>query len=121
VPLAAVLAGKIDIRNKKTCILVSGGNVDIPLIDRILNRALINQGRRYEFKVKVLDRYGETEKLVKLITEARANILFLTQTMYNSDLGINMQEMTFVIECSDMEHRNDVREKLQEAGYEITR
>ncbi|MDR1834291.1 MAG: threonine ammonia-lyase [Fusobacteriaceae bacterium] len=118
-PLAAVLAGKVDCRNKKVCVLISGGNVDIPLIDRILNRALINQGRRYEFRVKVQDRYGEAERLVRLITESRANILFLTQTMYNSDLGINMQEITFVIECSDMEHRNRVKELLRQAGYEI--
>ncbi|MDR1832361.1 MAG: threonine ammonia-lyase [Fusobacteriaceae bacterium] len=118
-PLAAVLAGKIDCRGKKTCVLVSGGNVDIPLIDRILNRALINQGRRYDFRVKVPDRYGELEKLVKLITESRANILFLTQTMYNNNLGITMQEITFVLECSDREHKQSVREKLRAGGYEL--
>jgi threonine dehydratase len=119
-PFAAVLANKIDCKNKKTCVLVSGGNVDITLIDRILNRALINQGRRFEFRVKVLDRYGETEKLVKLITECRANILYITQSMYNRDLGINMQEITFVIECSDMIHRNMVRDKILKAEYIIS-
>lgn len=118
-PLAAVLAGKIDCRNKKVCIIISGGNIDITLIDRIVNRALINQGRRFEFKVNVCDRCGETEKLLKLITQNKANILFLTQNMYSADLGINMQEMRLVLECSDNNHKNLIASKIREAGYEI--
>lgn len=118
-PLAAVLAGKINCKGRKTCVVVSGGNIDVNLIERVLNRALLNEGRRYEFKVKVHDRFGETEKLLRLITQNRANILFITQSMYNIELGITMQEVTLVIECSDMEHRNSVIEKIKEAGYEI--
>ncbi|MFV0580251.1 MAG: threonine ammonia-lyase, partial [Fusobacterium ulcerans] len=89
------------------------------LIERVLNRALINAGRRYEFKVKVHDRFGETEKLLNLITQNRANILFITQSMYNVELGITMQEVTLVIECSDMAHRDAVKAKIIEAGYDI--
>lgn len=118
-PLAAILAGKVKCVGKKVCAVVSGGNIDVNLIERVLNRALINEGRRFEFKVKVHDRFGETEKLLKLITKNRANILFITQSMYNIDLGINMQEITLVIECSDIEHRNNVIVKIKEAGYEI--
>ena len=118
-PLAAVLAGKIDCQNKKVCIIISGGNIDITLIDRIVNRALITQGRRFEFKVNVSDRCGETEKLLKLITENKANILFITQSMYSADLGINMQEMRLVLECSDNDHKNIIATKIRAAGYEI--
>ena len=118
-PLAAILAGKVDCKGRKTCAVVSGGNIDVNLIERVLNRALINAGRRYEFKVKVHDRFGETEKLLSLITQNRANILFITQSMYNGELGITMQEVTLVIECSDMAHRDSVRAKIIEAGYEI--
>ena len=118
-PLAAILAGKVECKGKKTCAVVSGGNIDVNLIERVLNRALINAGRRYEFKVKVHDRFGETEKLLNLITQNRANILFITQSMYNVELGITMQEVTLVIECSDMAHRDAVKAKIIEAGYDI--
>ncbi|WP_291259220.1 threonine ammonia-lyase [Fusobacterium sp.] len=118
-PLAAILAGKIDCKNKKTCAVVSGGNIDINLVERVLNRALINKGRRYQFKVKVHDRFGEIEKLLGLLTVNRANVLHITQSMYNGDLGITMQEVTLVMECSDMQHRDRVLEKIREAGYEI--
>jgi threonine dehydratase len=120
-PLAAVLAGKVDCRNKKVVILVSGGNADINFIDRIINKALMNQGRRAEFRVVIHDRCGETEKLVKLITQNNANILFITQTMYQSSLNINTQEMTLVLECSDMEHKKLIEQKILDAGYIINR
>ncbi len=116
-PLAAVLAGKVSCTDKKTVILVSGGNADINFIDRIINKALMNQGRRAEFKVVMHDRCGESEKLLGLISACNANILFLTQTMYNSSLNINMQEMTLVLECSDKEHRDLIAKKIKEAGY----
>ena len=54
-----------------------------------------------------------------MITENRANILFITQSMYNVELGITMQEVTLVIECSDMAHRDAVKAKIIEAGYDI--
>lgn len=118
-PLAAILAGKVNCKGKKTCAVVSGGNIDINLIERVLNRALINKGRRYQFKVKIQDKFGEVEKLLGLLTSCRANILHITQSMYNGDLGITMQEVTLVIECSDMEHRDEVIKKIKEAGYEM--
>lgn len=118
-PLAAILAGKISCKDRKTCAVVSGGNIDINLVERVLNRALINKGRRCQFKVKVHDRFGEVEKLLGLLTANRANILHITQSMYNGDLGITMQEVTLVMECSDMVHRDEVLQKIKEAGYEI--
>lgn len=118
-PLAAILAGKVQCKGRKVCAVVSGGNIDINLVERVLNRALINKGRRYQFKVKVHDRFGEVEKLLGLLTANRANILHITQSMYNGDLGITMQEVTLVIECSDMAHRDSVIAKIKEAGYEM--
>ena len=118
-PLAAILSGKIKCKGRKVCAVVSGGNIDINLVERVLNRALINKGRRYQFKVKVHDRFGEVEKLLGLLTTNRANILHITQSMYNGDLGITMQEVTLVIECSDMEHRDSVIAKIKAAGYEM--
>lgn len=118
-PLAAILAGKVDCKGRKTCAVISGGNIDINLVERVLNRALINKGRRHQFKVKIQDKFGEVEKLLGLLTANRANILHITQSMYNGDLGITMQEVTLVIECSDMSHRDSVINKIKEAGYEI--
>lgn len=117
--MAGILSGKIDCNNKKVCAVISGGNIDINLIDRVLNRALINKGRIYEFRVKLHDRAGELGKLTNLLTSNRANILDINLSMYDRDLGIVMQEVTLVIECSDMEHKENIKQNLINAGYEI--
>lgn len=119
VAVAAILSKKIDCKNRKVCGVISGGNVDINLVERILNRALINKGRRYSFNVKIIDKIGEIEKLLHLIASNRANILHLNQSMYNGDLGITMQVATLVVECSDMTHKNSLEQKIKEAGYEF--
>ncbi|WP_410208814.1 threonine ammonia-lyase [Fusobacterium sp.] len=118
-PLAAVLAGKIDCKGKKVCSVVSGGNIDVNLIERVLNRALIYSGRRYEFKVVLNDKIGEAEKVLHILSANRANVLYLTQSVYRAKLGIAMQELTLVIECSDKEHRDKVIKAMEEAGYSI--
>lgn len=117
--LAALLSGKVDCKGKKVCAVISGGNIDINLVDRVINRALINAGRRYEFKVILQDRIGEVEKLLHIINENRANILYLNQNRYQEGLGISMQELTLVLECSDMAHRNKLTAEIRKAGYHI--
>ncbi|QNM14395.1 MULTISPECIES: threonine ammonia-lyase [Fusobacterium] len=118
-PLAAILAGKVDCKGKKVCAVVSGGNIDVNLIERVLNRALIHNGRRYEFKVDLNDKIGEAEKVLRILSANRANVLYLTQSVYRARLGIAMQELTIVIECSDMDHRNEVIRNMKAAGYSI--
>ncbi len=119
-PLAAVLAGKIKCKGKKVVLMVSGGNADITFINRIINKALLLEGRRAEFKVIMEDRCGETAKLLKLISDNNANILFITQSMYDSELEeVESQVMTLVLECSDMNHRNLIAKKIKEAGYRL--
>lgn len=118
-PLAAILAGKIDVKNKKICAVISGGNIDINLVERVLNKALILEGRRYGFSVVLNDKAGEMSKVVAAICEMKANILSVNQTMYNARLGITSQEAKFVLECFDEEHKNRIKAKLEELGYKI--
>jgi threonine dehydratase len=120
-PLAAVLAGKINCKDQKVVLMVSGGNADITFISRIINKALLLQGRRIELKVVMADRCGETAKLLKLISDNDANILYITQSMYDSSLELESQIMTLVLECRDWDHANDIEKKIIEAGYKVVK
>lgn len=116
---AAILAGKIDVKGKKVCAVVSGGNVDVNLVDRIINRALIVAGRRFEFTTVVADRAGEIQKILAVVSEGKANVLSICSSRYESCLGINTQELSLVIECLDMEHKIELTKKLEDAGYKM--
>lgn len=118
--VAAILANKINVENKKVCAIISGGNIDINLVERVLNRALILESRRFSFSVELSDKIGELAKVVATICEMNANILSLNQTMYNPNLGITTQEAMFVLECFDKNHQEKVKNKLINLGYKIS-
>lgn len=117
--VAALLAGKINVTGKKVCSVISGGNIDINLVARVLNRALILEGRRFVFSIALSDKVGEMAKIITAITELNANILSLNQSQNNPTLGVNAQEVKFVLECFDCNHKAKVKAKLEELGYVI--
>lgn len=117
--VAALLAGKIDAKGKKVCSVISGGNIDINLVARVLNKALVLEGRRFMFTIDLSDKVGEMAKIVAAITELKANILSLIQTQNNPALGVNSQEVKFVLECFDNTHKNQIKAKLEELGHVI--
>lgn len=117
--VAAVLSGKVKGKNKKVCAVISGGNIDINLVERVLNKALLLEGRRYAFSVEIKDKVGELDKIVSTICKMNANILSLNQTMYSRNLGVTSQKAKFVLECYDEKHQNEIKEKLESMGYII--
>jgi threonine dehydratase len=117
--VAAVLSGKIKEKNKKVCCVISGGNADITAIERIINAALIREGRKVEINVELLDKAGELEKLLMILSENKANILRINQSMYRADAKMNSQVATIAIECKDATHRDDIIAKIKSAGYNL--
>lgn len=117
--VAALLAGKIDVKDKKVCAVISGGNIDINLVERVLNKALILEGRRFAFSLQLSDKVGEMAKVVSAICEMNANILSINQTMYSASIGITSQEAKFVLECFDLEHQNKVKARIEELGFKL--
>ena len=118
-PVAALLAGKIKEKGQNVCCVISGGNSDINMIERIINKALILEGRKAEFNVVVPDRAGELFKVLQVLAEKKANILRINQSMYKTGIKINNQVAKIVIECADEAHKNEIAVAIREAGFEI--
>lgn len=122
---AAILAKKVDCAGKNVCAVVSGGNIDIGLVSRVINKGLFNEGRRYEFKVRIPNKTGELQKILDFIKECKGNITCVTQGMYEEvgqgmyeeSLTNNSKEVMFVVECIDTEHREMLKNSMKEAGY----
>lgn len=117
--LAAIISGKFRMKGKKIVSIISGGNIDVNFMERILNEALIKEGRRFRFRVDIPDKAGALEDLLKGITNQNANIIQVYQSMFRENLDIGKYEMDLVIECADMEHREMIKRELIDAGYDI--
>lgn len=125
--VAALLAKKIDCTGKKVCAVVSGGNIDINLVNRVINKGLFNEGRRYEFKVRIPNKTGELQKVLDFVKGCNGNIMCINQgmfeevthTMYEETLTNNSKEVSLVVECESMAHRDMLENSLEKAGYKV--
>lgn len=116
-PIAAILAGKIDFPKKNIISIISGGNIDVDLIESIINRGLIASDRRFEIKVVIQDKPGEMQKLLACISNLNGNIFALEQRRYDKRLNINQQEVTIVIGSYGTDHKNLIIDELKKMGY----
>lgn len=98
---AAVLSDKIDIKGKNVCIVVSGGNIDVTNLEKIVNKAQINRKRRVKLDVLVKDNVGELSYITGIISKNKANILYINQSRYSKQLEISQQFLEVVIECTN--------------------
>jgi threonine dehydratase len=119
VSVAALFNSNLDLKGKNIVSVISGGNLDVNLMERIINKALIAENRRFTLKVKLVDKAGEMTKLLGIIAELKANILTLNQTMYKNSLAIGEQKVELILETFDKAHTDIILEKLIKEGYEI--
>ncbi|MCY6485597.1 threonine ammonia-lyase [Clostridium aestuarii] len=118
-PLAALLAGKIKVDGKKVALLISGGNVDIAMVSKIINRELILQERRISFSVELKDKVGQLGSLITKIGELGANIVKARQEKNWEAKGLEYANVTFEVESQSKEHSMNILNALKEAGYDL--
>ena len=119
--LAALLFNKIgNVEGKNIAVVISGGNIDITNIEKIVNRAQIIQKKRAKLHILLKDNVGELSKITNIVSENKANILYLNQTRYSHNLKTNEQLLELVIECVDSSHLTAVLDHLSDKGIEYS-
>lgn len=114
----AVVLGALDryreqIRGKKVVLIVSGGNIDVNLISRIIDRGLIRLGRRIHLKVQISDRPGSLSKLTSLIGSLKANILQATHDRSDRTIKLDETDVELMLETRGPEHSAEVVAALE--------
>ena len=119
--LAALLQKRTSLQNAKTGVLVCGGNIDVTLLSRIIERGLVQDGRMIRLRITLLDKPGALAELTRLIAEHRANIV---DTLYNrAYYGVNLGNTTIdiTLETRGREQVQELLAALTDGGFEHTR
>lgn len=120
VTAAAVVGGKTgEVRGRNVVMLLSGGNIDVNLLSRIIDRGLINDGRLARLEVLVQDRPGALAALTARIAEKGANILRLDHRRGTQGLWLTEAEVELLLETRGRAHVDALVEHLASAGYTI--
>jgi len=119
VPLAALLENKERFIGKSIVLVVSGGNIDFTLIDRIIHRGLVTSGRVGVFEVTVDDVPGSLHSLTGVISSRRGNILDVVHDRFAGNLPIGKTRITFTVEIRSKEHLEELISELTKKGFRV--
>jgi threonine dehydratase len=120
-PLAALLAGKFPVREKeKVVVVISGGNVDAFLIERILRKGLFSYGRILRCTVELEDGPYAIPSLLSLIAKEGGTIISLDQERASPDLSLSMVSISLELEVRGKDHQEQLLRAVRDAGYTIT-
>lgn len=117
--LAALLANKIKVNGQKVAVLISGGNIDIAMVTKIIARELIMQKRRLCFSVQLRDKVGQLGGLINAIGKLGANIVKIRQEKNWEEKGLECANVTIEIESQSKQHSNEIINSLKEDGYKL--
>ena len=121
VPVAALMNGKISgLHGKKVAALISGGNIDVNNMTRIINSGLLRSWRKVFFSTIIPDQPGELVKLLSLIAETNANVLSVTHERSQHGVGIGYTAVSFELETANEKHVEHLMELLRDQHYQVT-
>ena len=117
--VAAVMFDKLPIEGKKVVCVVSGGNIDVNILNRVINRGLLTNGRVCTIELEVTDKPGTLLKLLAVIAEQGANVLAVNHDRISPSEQINSCTVHLELETTDHSHIARLHKALEKAGFRI--
>ena len=121
VSVAAVMFNKlpIDLTGKKVVCVVSGGNIDVSILSRVIQRGLFRTGRSCELCVELMDKPGQLEKVAHIIASLGGNVISVHHEHAGESTDINGCYLRIEMETRNYEHIHQITDALSSAGFRI--
>ena len=119
VAVAAVMFNKIDVKGKRVVSVVSGGNIDVTILSRVIKRGLLMSGRNYTLCVELMDKPGQLLGVSEIIAGLGANVISIHHERASETMDINGCYLRIVLETRNHEHIKQVENALTDAGYKL--
>ena len=116
-PLAALLSKRLKTKLKKIVLVISGGNIDFHLLDRIIEKGLAQTGRLVRMGILLRDVPGSLSTLTNLVAQHRANILHIIHERAAKDIPIGFSKVILVLETRGSDHIREIKKGMKEKGY----
>lgn len=118
--VAAVLFNKIPLKDKNVVCLVSGGNIDVNILSKVINRALLKTGRISNITIELLDKPGQLRDVSTIIAHYGANVIRVRHNQGGQGTDINGCFLKITMETRNFEHLNTIIDAFMEKGYKVT-
>lgn len=119
VAVAAAMFGKLPIAGKRVACMVSGGNIDVTILSRVISRGLLKGGRSADLTIALLDKPGQLSTISDIIANLGGNVVSIHHDRADLDMDINACYLHIVMETRDHAHVAEIRQALTNAGFQI--
>ncbi len=119
VSVAAAMFNKFDLKGKKTVCLVSGGNIDVTILSRVISRGLLKSGRSADITLQLIDKPGQLSDVSRIISEIGGNVVAVHYDQSGENTSVNGCNLRLVMETRDFDQIIQIKRSLKEGGYDI--
>ena len=119
VAVAAAMFDKIDLKGKKTVCLLSGGNIDVTILSRVINRGLLMSGRNCQLNIELVDKPGQLLNVSRIIAEQGGNVTAVHHEHLGAGADVNGCYLRVTLETRNFEHIEQIKKALTDFGIKI--
>ena len=118
-PVAAALFGKLPIEGKKTVCLISGGNIDVNILSRVITRGMIMSGRKTTLMIALEDKPGQLTRVSEIISGMGANVVSVQYDLADPNMTVTSCFLKLGLETRDHTQIEQIKAKLTEEGFKL--
>ena len=119
VAVAAAMFGKVDIAGKKTVCLLSGGNIDVTILSRVIKRGLLMSGRTCQLMIELADKPGQLKNVSRIIADLGGNVTSVHHERANEGSDVTGCYLRLVLETRNFEHIEEIKKALTDFGFKL--
>lgn len=119
VAVAAAMFGKLPIKGKKVVCLISGGNIDVTILSRIIKRGLLTSGRTCSLNIELVDKPGQLKGVSRIIADLGGNVISVHHERSSEGSDINGCFLRIELETRNYEHIEEIQQGLLKAGFRL--
>ncbi len=119
VAVAAVMFNKLPVEGKRVVCVVSGGNIDVTILSRVIERGLLTSGRTCNLCIELMDKPGQLREVSNIFAELGANVISVHHERASEKMNINGCFLRIVLETKNYDHIAQIKGALVEAGFRI--
>lgn len=119
VAVAAAMFDKVDTKDKNVVCLVSGGNIDVNILSRVITRGLVTGGRISDLTLELIDKPGQLEGVAKTISSKGGNVIAVHHDKAQPNMAINACLLGITMETRNFEHIIEIKESLKKKGFRL--
>ena len=119
VSVAAAMFGKVDIKGKKAVCLLSGGNIDVTILSRVIKRGLLMSGRSCQLMIELVDKPGQLKDVARIIADLGGNVTSVHHERANEGSDVNGCYLRIILETKNYEHIEEIKKGLIAEGFKL--